>query len=195
MENFIFALLGAGIVIGAVWMRSAFGTFRAQRPQDYQGTSPTFDIRKHLNGVIDCEGVIYGPTGRVTSRFVGEFNAVWQGEVGRMDEHFIYDNGNTQDREWTLRVDRNGQIKATAPDLIGVGDGWQSGSAVQLRYRIKLPESAGGHELDTIDWMYLAPSGAIVNRSQFRKFGLPVGELVATMRPRAATGDDRLAAE
>jgi hypothetical protein len=31
--------------------------------------------------------------------------------------------------------------------------------------------------------MYLAPNGTIVNRSQFRKYGLKVAELVATLRP------------
>jgi hypothetical protein len=30
--------------------------------------------------------------------------------------------------------------------------------------------------------MYLTPGGVIVNRSQFRKFGIRVAELVATMR-------------
>ena len=57
-----------------------------------------------------------------------------------------------------------------------------SGSAVQLKYRIRLPEESGGHVLDTVDWMYLAPNGTVMNRSQFRKFGIPVAELVATMR-------------
>jgi len=32
------------------------------------------------------------------------------------------------------------------------------------------------------DWMYLAPGGTIVNRSQFRKYGIKVAELVATMK-------------
>lgn len=36
------------------------------------------------------------------------------------------------------------------------------------------------------DWMYLADNETIVNRSQFRKFGFKVAELVATMRPVAA---------
>jgi len=57
---------------------------------------------------------------------------------------------------------------------------------VQLKYKIQLPESAGSHVLDTTDWMYLAPNGTIVNRSQFRKFGIKVAELVATMRPKEA---------
>ena len=41
----------------------------------------------------------------------------------------------------------------------------------------------GSHVLKTVDWMYLTPDGTIVNRSQFRKFGIKVAELVATLRP------------
>jgi hypothetical protein len=55
---------------------------------------------------------------------------------------------------------------------------------VQLNYKIKLPEESGGHVLDTTDWMYLIENGAIINRSQFRKYGIKVAELVATMRPK-----------
>ena len=40
--------------------------------------------------------------------------------------------------------------------------------------------------LSTVDWMYLTPNGTIMNRSQFRKYGIKVAELVATMRPRKA---------
>jgi len=64
--------------------------------------------------------------------------------------------------------------------------GAQVGSAVRLNYNIQLTEDAGGHVLSTTDWMYLAPNGNIVNRSQFRKFGVKVAELVATMRPKNA---------
>jgi hypothetical protein len=56
-----------------------------------------------------------------------------------------------------------------------------------LKYRIKLPkDSSGGHVLDTTDWMYVVENGTIINRSQFRKFGIKVAELVATMRPKEA---------
>ena len=76
----------------------------------------------------------------------------------------------------------DGAIKAEAPDVVGPGSGTQSGPTVQLNYRIKMPEEAGGHELDVTDWMYLVENGTIINRSQFRKFGIKVSELVATMR-------------
>ena len=182
MDILIYILLGAGLVLTLSALKERFFGFAAQSPKDYEKEELQVDLREHLNGPIDCEGVIYGPLGRVTSRFVGRFEAEWNGNKGYMREEFRYDSGTVQNREWHLTLGNDGGIKAEAPDLIGVGTGAQRGSAVQLKYRIKLPESAGGHELDTIDWMYLAPNGSVVNRSQFRKFGFKVAELVATMR-------------
>ncbi|TMM52328.1 DUF3833 family protein [Sulfitobacter sabulilitoris] len=170
-----------------VWARSRFWGFRSQRPDEYLDGDPHFDVRERLNGITLCEGVIYGPLGRVSSRFVAEFEGEWTGNRGVIKERFRYDDGSTQDREWHLDVDDTGAISATAPDVVGEGKGRQSGATVQLKYRIRLPENSGGHVLDTVDWMYMTPSGTIMNRSQFRKFGIQVAELVATIRPKEAS--------
>ncbi|MEM7296327.1 MAG: DUF3833 domain-containing protein [Pseudomonadota bacterium] len=184
MDSLIYLFLGALAIGALVWASQRWGSFAAQRPSDYAGTGPQFDLRQHLTGPILCEGVIYGPTGRVTSRFVADFDAHWEGNVGVMKERFRYDSGSVQDREWRLTLGNDGSIKADADDLVGTGAGQQSGASVQLNYRIKLPDDAGGHVLDTTDWMYLVENGTIMNRSQFRKFGIKVAELVATMRPK-----------
>ena len=118
--------------------------------------------------------------------FVADFEASWQGNVGVMKEVFTYDSGRVQNREWHLTLGNDGRIKAEAPDVVGTGTGVQSGGSVLLNYRIKLDDEAGGHVLDTTDWMYLTSNGTIMNRSQFRKFGIKVAELVATMRPKEA---------
>ena len=52
-----------------------------------------------------------------------------------------------------------------------------------MRYKLRLAEDAGGHVLDVVDWLYLMENGTIVNRSQMRKFGIKVAELVASIRP------------
>jgi hypothetical protein len=186
MDALLSLMLGAGAVGTLAYARGRFAGFRAQRPEDYAATGPQFDLRKHLKGPILCEGVIYGPTGRVSSRFVADFDARWEGNVGVMKEAFRYDSGARQTREWRLTVGNDGSIRAEADDVVGVGSGTQSGSAVVLNYRIRLPAESGGHVLDTTDWMYLMENGAIMNRSQFRKFGVTVAELVATMRPKDA---------
>lgn len=182
MEALLFVTLGAMLAAALFWARLRYAGFEAQTPEDYDGSNPAFDLRHHLNGPILCEGVIYGPTGRVSSRFVADFDARWEGNSGRMTEHFRYDSGTTQDREWNLTLGPGGGIRASAPDLVGEGTGVQKGSAVRLNYRIRLPDSSGGHVLNTTDWMYLTGNGTIINRSQFRLYGIKVAELVATMR-------------
>lgn len=184
MDAIFLILLGAVFAFGATWARGRYADFLAQTPGDYaEGRAGQFDLRTHLNGPIQCEGVIYGPLGRVSSRFVARFDAHWDGNVGIMKEVFDYDDGTRQTREWNLTLGNDGNIKALAPDVVGEGSGHQAGDSVQLKYRIRLPEASGGHVLDTVDWMYLAPNGTIINRSQFRKYGIKVAELVATMRP------------
>jgi hypothetical protein len=182
--EWLFVSVGALLAFSIVWAREKFWGFSAQSPFDYEDDTPAFDVRKHLNGPILCEGVIYGPLGRVSSRFVADFDASWEGNKGIMKERFVYDDGSTQDREWHLTLGNDGTIRAEAPDVVGAGIGRQTGPTVLLRYNIRLPEASGGHVLSTVDWMYLTPNGTIMNRSQFRKFGIKVAELVATMRPR-----------
>lgn len=184
MTSTILILLGAALVVVVLMvLQSRYASFAAQSPADYTD-GPQFDMRKVFNGPIECEGVIYGPTGRVTSRFVADFEASWEGNVGIVREEFRYDSGTVQHRQWTFTLGNDGAIKAEAPDLAGVGSGMQMGSAVNLNYAIKLTEDAGGHVLNVTDWMYMTENGNVMNRSQFRKFGIKVAELVATMRPK-----------
>ena len=183
MNEFLFVLIGVVITLICVLLYVRFCTFRAQKPAEYDGLRPIMDIKDHLNGKIACEGVIYGPLGRVSSRFVAEFEAEWTGDSGVMREVFHYDSGSVQHREWRLQLDEGGVVRADADDLVGRGSGQQRGNALLLNYTIKLTPEAGGHALDVTDWMYLMQNGTIINRSQFRKFGIKVAELVATMRP------------
>ncbi|MFT7057895.1 MAG: hypothetical protein ACJASV_000395 [Pseudorhodobacter sp.] len=181
-------LIGAMLMLGLILLIQRFFGFSAQKPQDYAGKSPAFDLRRHLNGPMLCEGVIYGPMGRVASRFVAQMHGDWQGNTGTFTEKFRYDTGLLQDRCWSLMLGNDGVIHAEAPDLIGQGHGRSQGPGVVLRYRIRLDEAAGGHVLDVTDWMYLMENGTIINRSQFRKWGVKVAELIATMRPAPEGG-------
>jgi hypothetical protein len=176
------ALLGAAIILTLVVLRSRYASFQAQSPSDYAGLGPQFDLRSHLSGPIQCEGMIFGPMGRVASRFVAEMDGKWDGNIGTLSEVFRYDSGTVQHRAWTLALANSGDITATAADVVGLGSGRVEGPGVVLRYRIRLTPEAGGHVLDVTDWMYLMENGTIMNRSQFRKFGIKVAELVATMR-------------
>ncbi len=171
------------LALGLVVVQRVFLDFMAQRPADYAATEPAFDIRQALDGPLIASGVIYGPTGRVATRFVAEMTGTWDAEGGRLAEDFRYDTGRTQQRAWRIVTGDDGRFTATAADVVGTGQGEVSGATAVLRYRLRLPADAGGWEVDVTDWLYLGEDGVIVNRSQFRRFGILVGELVGSIRP------------
>ena len=180
MNTLIVFLLAILAVLAA---RGRFLSFRSQSPADYMGTGPEFSLKKHLNGEILSEGLIYGPNGKMSNSFVARMVGEWDGNTGTLSEYFTYSNGKQMTRKWHLTLGTGNTFTATADDIVGEGKGVISGSTVKLTYRIILPEGAGGHTLDVTDWMYLTENGAIMNRSEMRKFGIKVAELIATMRP------------
>jgi hypothetical protein len=82
MEPVGLILIGVILSLTLVWAQRRYLAFRAQSPEEFAGKGPEFDLRQHLNGPLLCEGVIYGPTGRVSSRFVADFEAKWDGNTG-----------------------------------------------------------------------------------------------------------------
>ncbi len=168
----------------ALWLPGL--AFRLRPKHALSQDGPNFDIRAHLSGPLTSEGVIYGPMGRVTSRFVAEMRGIWYEDSGRLQEAFQFASGETQAREWQMTVAENGKVTASAHDIIGLAEGWQSGAAMCLTYRIQLEQSSGRHILTVTDWMYLMENGTIMNHSQMRKFGIKVAELIATIRPAEA---------
>lgn len=175
------ALLVVGLAM--ILIKTMLFSFRAQTPSDYADTGPAFSLKTHLAGPILSEGLIYGPGGRVTSRFVARMHGEWDGDTGTLSEEFTYSTGRQQSRKWYVTLGTGGTFTATADDIVGEAHGVVSGATVRMEYSIVLPQEAGGHTLTVTDWLYLTESGVIMNRSELRKFGIKVAELIATMRP------------
>ena len=178
----IVLLVGLTILIA----KALFFSFSSQSPSDYADTGPEFVLKKQLSGRILSEGLIYGPNGKMTNSFVAEMVGEWDGDKGTLSESFTYANGTKQERKWYLTIVSENTFTATASDIVGTAQGVISGSTVKLNYDIVLPEEAGGYVLSATDWMYLTDNGAIMNKSEMRKFGIKVAELIATMRPNPA---------
>ena len=171
------------LIVLAIFAKSFFLSFRAQSPEDYANTTPEFLLKTQLSGPILSEGVIYGPTGKMTNSFVAKMVGEWEGDTGTLSEEFTYSNGKQQSRKWFLKLGEGNTFTATADDIIGQAQGTVSGSTIRMKYKIVLPEESGGHILSVTDWLYLTENGVIMNKSELRKFGIKVAELVATMRP------------
>ncbi|WP_422047711.1 DUF3833 domain-containing protein [Shimia sp.] len=191
----VLLILALGLTLGVVYLKGRLFSFRSQEPSDYAELGPFISLKEHLNGPILSEGLIYGPNGRVANSFVARMEGSWDGDTGTLKEAFTYSNGKQQNRQWNLTIVDDTTFTATADDIIGVAKGKVSGATIRMDYTIVLTEEAGGHSLNVTDWLYMTESGVIMNRSEMRKFGIKVAELIATMRPQPEEEERREAAE
>ena len=176
-------VLGIAVTVVAVKAINSFWSFQAQSLSDYAGP-PTPALGDVLGGKFQAHGLIFDYSGRAKSRFTANIEGAFDAEGGVLREHFSYASGADDRRQWDIRFGPDGRtFTATAADVIGEGKGAIEGDAIRMTYRLQLPERAGGHVLDVVDWLYLMPDGTIVNRSEMRKFGVLAAELMAVFTP------------
>jgi hypothetical protein len=151
-------------------------------PLDYRAEKPELDLARYFNGPIDGWGMVQDRSGKVLRRFHVRIDARWQGNVGTLDESFVWSDGKKEKRVWTVtRIDAN-HYTGTAGDVVGTAGGVAHGNALQWKYVLKLPPEQGGWEVDLDDWMYLIDADTLLNRSTITKFGIRFAEITIAFR-------------
>lgn len=154
------------------------------KPEVYRDERPVLDLREYFDGTVDAWGYFADRSGKVVKRFTVEIRASWAGEVGTLDERFVYSDGTTSRRVWTVRRLDAQRYTGTAEDVVGEAQGEAAGNALRWRYVLKLPVDDEVYEVDFDDWMYLMDERVMLNKSVMSKFGVRLGEVVLAFRRR-----------
>ena len=145
--------------------------------QDFANEKPTLDLRTYFNGPIEAWGVFQDRSGKVVKRFKVNIDARWTGDTGTLDERFVYSDGATQRRVWTIKREGGGRYIGTADDVVGEAVGEAVGNALRWRYVMALPVDGKVYNVDFDDWMFLMDDKVMLNRSAMSKFGFRLGEV------------------
>lgn len=161
-----------------------FSGCAAQRIETYRDESPVLDLREYFDGQVEAWGMFQDRSGRVVKRFTVTIEANWAGNVGTLKEDFVYSDGTTQRRVWTItRVDDH-TYSGYAEDVIGEASGRAWGNALRWRYVLALDVDGKTYHVNFDDWMYLVDDQILLNRSEMRKFGVRLGEVTLAFRKK-----------
>ena len=152
---------------------------------DYASEQPALDLRRYFNGVVDAWGIFTDRSGKVVKRFTVAMHCSWNGEQGVLDEDFVYSDGTTQKRIWTLTHLGYGRFSGQAGDVIGSAEGHTRGNAFNWRYTMALPVSGQTWHVQFDDWMYLMNEQVMLNKASMSKFGIFLGEVTLSFTKRA----------
>jgi hypothetical protein len=154
------------------------------RVDTYRDEIPVLDLRQYFDGEIEAHGMFQNRSGEVVRRFTVSIKGSWEGNVGTLEEDFVYSDGTTDRRVWTISKIDEHNYTGTADDVIGEATGIAYGNALHWRYVLALDVDGKTYNVDFDDWMYLIDEEIMLNRSEMRKFGFRLGEVTLSFRKK-----------
>jgi Protein of unknown function (DUF3833) len=151
------------------------------------------NLEDFFDGTTVAQGQFQDVFGTVRRRFDVTVNGDWDGERLRLVEDFVYEDGSTEQRVWTLVKTGPGTAsqtwRGTAPGVIGEAVGREDGDRFNWRYTIDLPVPSAGGEPEAVrvtfdDWMWLTSDNRILNRAYMKRFGADVGDVIIWFEKR-----------
>ena len=148
----------------------------------YNNSTPTMNVKEYFTGPIKAWGIVQDWRGNVVRRFDVDMIGTWDGNVGTLDEDFVYYDGEKQKRIWTITKIDDTTYEGTADDILGIAKGELNGNALRWAYQMDLPVDGRTFRVTFDDWMFLMNDGVLMNRSYIKKFGVTVAELTLVMQ-------------
>lgn len=149
----------------------------AMKPEDFAGQEPRFRIEEYFAGKTRAWGIFQDRFGKLRRQFVVDIDGSWDGETLTLVENFVYDDGETEQRVWTIRKTGDHSYEGRADGVIGMAEGKSYGNVLNWHYRFALPVGDSTWNVTFDDWMFLQQDGVMINRAEVTKFGIELGEV------------------
>lgn len=153
---------------------------------DYADRGPWLVPEQFFSGELTARGVVKDFSGEVIRTFDADIAASWDSAgVGTLDEVFRFDDGEVQNRVWTLTPsESHNSYHAEAGDVVEPGTMRWSGNAIHMNYLLRVAYGDGTLDVRMDDWMYLATPDTLINQTTMSKWGIDVGEIVLVIQKR-----------
>ncbi|SIO38952.1 DUF3833 domain-containing protein [Salinivibrio sp. ES.052] len=145
--------------------------------EEYQGREPAFNLFEYFEGHTKAWGMVQDFTGDQTRRFEVDIKGTVAGNTLTLDESFVYADGETQTRVWTITRHEDGTYRGTAGDIVGTATGIVAGNALNWRYDLVVPVGENEYQLHFDDWMFRQDDDRLFNVTSMRKWGIEVGKV------------------
>ncbi|MEE4347304.1 MAG: DUF3833 domain-containing protein [Paracoccaceae bacterium] len=148
--------------------------------EDEKLSTRNLNLEEFFAGRTVAYGQFQDIFGTVRRRFEVEINGTWDGETLTLVEDFLYEDGTTEQRVWTLLKTGEDTWRGTAPGVIGEAFGEERGDSFNWRYTIDLPVPDGTLRVTFDDWMWLLTEDRLLNRAYMKRYGVDIGDVIIT---------------
>ena len=162
--------------------------------EDFRDAEPRLVLEEYFQGRTYAAGLFQDRFGTVRRQFTVEIEGRFEEGILTLVEDFDYDDGETEQRIWTLTKLDAHRYEGSAAGVVGRASGAAYGNAFNWKYTFDLKVGDGTWRVDFDDWMFLQPGGILINKATVSKWGFTIGEvLLSFTKPalaRTAANDD-----
>ena len=148
-----------------------------EKIENYKKMSPSLKIQEYFNGELKAWGLLKDYKGQVSRRFTVSMQGSWKKKEGKLQEYFVFDDGEKQERTWAFTFQDEENFFGTAHDVVGQAEGRQIGNTVNMKYVMQIPVGAKTYDIFIDDYLYRLDERRVLNISKLKKFGITVGSL------------------
>ena len=105
---------------------------QAMKPEDFKNQKPRLIIEEYLSGNVKAWGILQNRSGKVTRQFSADLDGKWDGKQLILDEKFVWNDGEIQNRQWTINKIDEHNYEGTAGDVVGTAKGFSYGPAFKF---------------------------------------------------------------
>ena len=146
-------------------------------------TIPTFHPERYFARRLDAYGVFVDRFGTIRRQFEVTVEGQRTDTGFVLEEAFLYDNGETEDRRWDVTALGDGRYEGRCADVVGVARGVCAGNMLSWRYTFRLAMYGRKVTVRFDDVMVLQGGDILVNRATVSKAGIRLGEVLLSFRP------------
>lgn len=148
-----------------------------------ESLKPFIPLESFFNGKLTAQGLVKNRQGEITRTFHADINASWTAEgIGTLDEQFLFDDGEKQQRIWTLKRQDSQHYSATANDVEGEHLLTVTGRHLKMKYPLSIRYKNKPLTLSVDDRLYIVNDSTLLNESTLKKFGFKVGSILLVIQ-------------
>ena len=150
---------------------------QAMKPEDFKDQKPRLIIEDYLSGNVKAWGILQNRSGKVTRQFSADLNGEWDGKQLILNEKFLWNDGEIQNRKWIINKISEHNYEGTAEDVVGKAIGYSYGPTFKFEYVLLVPVKGKNMKITFDDWIFMQDERVAINRAKMTKFGIKVAEL------------------
>ena len=140
-------------------------------------TNQPFDLFQYFQGKTRAWGTVVDRFGNFQKSFSVEMIGTLEKNKLILNEYFVYDTGESENREWI--IERTGPLsyRGVSENVIGFAVGREYKNSMSFTYKSNIQIAGRNIKVEFDDWFLRPDEDTVINRAEITKFGIKLAEV------------------